>query len=227
MAIQIRSGAYEDYDAEKMVRGELALVISGDPDAEEGRSVKVAFDPDDDETLVLKSENDAALADKVDKVNGKGLSTEDYTTAEKMKLSGIAAGAEVNVNPDWDATSGDGKILNKPTTLAGYGITDAYTKTEVDAQQAEVGDELSDLKGAICLQEENIPGTTQTITFDSSGNVSQIKHCTTGTTTAVRTDAFTFAANSITEVRTLATGESLTIVTNTTTLETTVTYAAA
>jgi nitrogen fixation protein len=52
---------------------------------------------------------------KVDKVTGKGLSTEDYTTAEKNKLAGIAAGAEVNVNADWNATSGDAQILNKPT----------------------------------------------------------------------------------------------------------------
>lgn len=35
----------------------------------------------------------AALADKVDKVSGKGLSTNDYTTAEKTKLTGIATGA--------------------------------------------------------------------------------------------------------------------------------------
>lgn len=34
---------------------------------------------------------------KVDKVSGKGLSTNDYTTTEKNKLSGIDAGAEVNV----------------------------------------------------------------------------------------------------------------------------------
>ena len=34
---------------------------------------------------------------KVDKVDGKGLSTNDYTTAEKEKLAGIAAGAQVNV----------------------------------------------------------------------------------------------------------------------------------
>ena len=33
---------------------------------------------------------------KVEKVAGKQLSTEDYTSAEKMKLSGIAAGAQVN-----------------------------------------------------------------------------------------------------------------------------------
>ena len=35
----------------------------------------------------------AAIAGKVDKVEGKGLSTEDYTTAEKTKLAGIDAGA--------------------------------------------------------------------------------------------------------------------------------------
>ena len=35
----------------------------------------------------------AAIAGKVDKVEGKQLSTEDYTTAEKTKLAGIEAGA--------------------------------------------------------------------------------------------------------------------------------------
>ena len=39
---------------------------------------------------------DLAVSDKVDKVTGKGLSTEDYTTAEKTKLSGIEASADVN-----------------------------------------------------------------------------------------------------------------------------------
>ena len=38
----------------------------------------------------------AALDLKVDKISGKGLSTNDYTTAEKDKLLGIEAGAQVN-----------------------------------------------------------------------------------------------------------------------------------
>jgi hypothetical protein len=37
-----------------------------------------------------------ALANKVDKVAGKGLSTEDYTSAEKTKLGGVATGATAN-----------------------------------------------------------------------------------------------------------------------------------
>ena len=51
----------------------------------------------------------------VAKEDGKGLSTNDYTTTEKNKLAGIAAGAEVNVNADWNASSGDAQILNKPS----------------------------------------------------------------------------------------------------------------
>ena len=37
------------------------------------------------------------LSNKVDKISGKGLSTEDYSTAEQTKLSGIETGAQVNV----------------------------------------------------------------------------------------------------------------------------------
>lgn len=46
---------------------------------------------------LLISKIKAALGGKVDVVSGKGLSTNDYTSAEKQKLSGIANGAQVNV----------------------------------------------------------------------------------------------------------------------------------
>ena len=37
------------------------------------------------------------------------------SAADKTKLDGVASGAEVNVNADWTASSGDAQILNKPT----------------------------------------------------------------------------------------------------------------
>ena len=46
---------------------------------------------------LLISKIKTALIGKVDVENGKGLSTNDYTSAEKQKLSGIASGAQVNV----------------------------------------------------------------------------------------------------------------------------------
>lgn len=79
----------------------------------------------------------AIVGDKVDKVSGKGLSTNDYTTAEKNKLGSVATGAEVNVQSDWnvnDANSG-AFIKNKPniptvpTSLpANGGNSDTSTK---------------------------------------------------------------------------------------------------
>lgn len=47
-----------------------------------------------------------------------------FTTAEASKLSGIAAGAEVNVQSDWNAISGDALILNKPTIPTGDLVDD-------------------------------------------------------------------------------------------------------
>ena len=40
------------------------------------------------------------IGNKVDKIEGKGLSTNDYTTAEKNKLAGIAEGANNYTHPD-------------------------------------------------------------------------------------------------------------------------------
>lgn len=78
----------------------------------------------------------AALAQKingkVDAVAGKQLSTEDYTTAEKTKLDGIEAGAQVNVQADWSATEGDALILNKPT-LGALAAKDKVAISDLDA----------------------------------------------------------------------------------------------
>ena len=57
-----------------------------------------------------------------------------YPSADASKLAGIAAGAEVNVNADWNATSGDAQILNKPTiptntNLANTDLTAADNRT--------------------------------------------------------------------------------------------------
>ena len=149
-----------------------------------------------------------AIDTKVDKVEGKGLSTNDYVTADKTKvtninevieaatknvtatdisitldkrnlvtnavenielnlpasttalaglmlpsdktkLNGIAAGAEVNVNTDWNATEGDAFILNKPTlaTVATSGsyndLTNKPTIPTVDVNKKYVDDKLA------------------------------------------------------------------------------------
>ena len=56
----------------------------------------------------------SALAGKVDAEAGKGLSSNDFSDEEKNKLAGIEAGAQANVQIDWEAESGLSSIANKP-----------------------------------------------------------------------------------------------------------------
>lgn len=77
-------------------------------------------------TLYVVGKLKELIAGKVDKADGKGLSTNDYTTDEKNKLAGIAAGAQVNVQADWNATSGGAVIKNKPASLPASNTTSAY-----------------------------------------------------------------------------------------------------
>jgi len=83
----------------------------------------------------------AELDKKVTVVNGKGLSTNDYTTTEKNKLSGIASGAEVNVQSNWNesSSSSDAYILNKPTKLSQFTNDAGYTTNIGTVTQVKVG----------------------------------------------------------------------------------------
>lgn len=82
---------------------------------------------------------------KVDAVAGKGLSTNDYTTAEKTKLSGIAAGATANstdavllARANHTGTQAISTVVNLQTSLdakvdkvAGQGLSDTnFTQAE-------------------------------------------------------------------------------------------------
>lgn len=77
------------------------------------------------------SDVSTAIAGKVDKVTGKGLSTNDYTTAEKNKLAGIASGAEANVQADWSVTddTSDAYIANKPSIPSASSTTPSMDGT--------------------------------------------------------------------------------------------------
>lgn len=80
-----------------------------------------------------KTRAQTAEAGKVDVVAGKGLSTEDYTTEEKTKLSGIESGAEANVQADWNQSDNtkDDYINNKPSIPAISAHSDYSTGTKI------------------------------------------------------------------------------------------------
>lgn len=98
-----------------------------------------------------QTEINNSLSGKVDKETGKGLSSNDYTDAEKTKLSGIAAGAEVNVQSDWQQNDNtkDDYIKNKPENL----VQDA---SYVHTDNNYTSDEKSKLSGIAAGAEVNV-----------------------------------------------------------------------
>lgn len=91
------------------------------------------------------------LNNKVDKVSGKSLSTNDYTTAEKTKLSGIATGAEVNKI--------DTIKVNGTTQTISSKVVDITVPTKVSALTNDSGYQTSsDVNSLITSALANITG---------------------------------------------------------------------
>ena len=113
------------------------------------------------------------ISGKVDKVTGKGLSTNDYTTAEKDKLAGIAAGAEVNVQSDWNqtTTTADDFIKNKPaipTKVSDLTNDSGYIGGDVVADEYSTSSTYA--VGDYCLYDGDLYRCTTAITTAEAWN---------------------------------------------------------
>lgn len=105
-------------------------------------------DLNNDSNFVNQSTMNSALAEKVDKVTGKGLSTNDYTTTEKNKLSAIEAGATKNVIYISGVLTGSSGSIGKST----------HGCSEIGSVQAYVGGELVEV--GIEIVEESVGSVT-------------------------------------------------------------------
>ena len=116
-----------------------------------GGATDLGYTPSPTNGTVTSSTGSGATIPLADGTNA-GL----FTPSEKTKLSGIASGAEVNVNADWNATSGDAQILNKPTIPSISGLA---TVTYVDTQDALKVDKVAGSR-LITSAESTILGNT-------------------------------------------------------------------
>ena len=109
------------------------------------------------------AETDKSLADKVDKEEGKGLSSNDFTTALKTKLEGLSNYDDTKIKEDIskkvDKEEGKGLSTNdfdnaykeKLDGLSNYNdeaITDALTKAN---------ERIAELEAIVALQDEQTP----------------------------------------------------------------------
>ena len=162
------------------------------------------------------------LTKKVDKVSGKDLSTNDFTTAEKNKLSGISASAEVNQNAFSNVTVGTTTIKSGSKTdtfeiAGGDGVSVSASGKKITISVAGSGGSLEDTNisnGSISgstISGSTISGSTLSGTITNSGIISggTISESTLGGTTTASSDSTVDldAASTVT-VPTAATGDS-------------------
>ena len=147
-----------NFDGEAVIKGDStnagALTLNSETNA---KYVKVQAPANSGLTsYTLTLPNNDGSSGEVLTTDGSGnlsWALSSMSTADKNKLDGIAAGAEVNVNADWNAVSGDAQILNKPTIPtnnnqltngAGYiSSFDITTQTDSKYLRSDIADSAS------------------------------------------------------------------------------------
>ena len=124
-----------------------------------------------------------------------GASLNNYTTAEQTKLSGIATGAEVNVNADWNSVSGDSQILNKPTIPSISGLA---TVTYVDTQDALKVDKVAGSRLITSAESTILGNTSGTNTGDQ--NLQSVTNLGASTTTSITANSFVKSGGSPSQI---------------------------
>ncbi len=140
----------------------IAELVDGSPaalDTLKELSAALGNDPNFATTVATQ------IGRKVDKVTGKGLSTEDYTSEEKAKLAGVAAGANNYQHP---ATHPASVIVQdsthrfvtdtEKTTWIGKASTTVATQSANGLMSAADKKKLDDLTGGELVIQCSIPG---------------------------------------------------------------------
>ncbi len=142
MALQNRYGEFKDFDPNKMVTAELAVVVSGDPASPTGRTMYVCFAPGVVKRITTYEDFENELQNATEEIRKEF--TEDIQTAIENSIAATTA-----ANAAKEAADRAAEAANAAAEAAGaYVLGDISEKTvtfETAAQRAgiESGDSLS------------------------------------------------------------------------------------
>jgi hypothetical protein len=107
-----------------------------------------------------------------------------FKSGDESKLNGIAAGAEVNVNADWNAVSGDAQILNKPTTITSaeqtkLGHISVTQAVDLDTMESNIA--TNNAKVTNATHTGDVTGSTALTISDEAVTNAKMAHVVTGT----------------------------------------------
>lgn len=176
-------------NAEQKLTSDLASEVTRAKGAESANATAIANEVERatgvEETL--NSNITQLQTQKVDKVEGKGLSTNDYTTPEKNKLATIEAEANKYVLPAATTTTLGGIIVGDRLSIDDTGkLVATYTYTLPTASNTvlggvKIGSNITNTNGTISLTKANVTSalgvdpTTKYVTLDTDQTITGSK----------------------------------------------------
>ena len=99
MAIQVRRGAFENFNPAKLMPGEWAVVLSGDSDAKDGKAVYICFAAGDVKRMATYEDMVDNVHDAVDQNNSAIIKEiTDAANRASQQASGAASRADAAAN---------------------------------------------------------------------------------------------------------------------------------
>lgn len=172
-------------NAEQKLTSDLASEITRAKGAESANATAIANEVERATSVeeTLNSNITQLQTQKVDKVEGKGLSTNDYTTPEKNKLAAIEAEANKYVLPAATTTTLGGIIVGDRLSIDSTGkLVATYTYTLPKASSSvlggvKIGSNITNTNGTISLTKTNVTSalgvdpTTKYVTLDTDQTI--------------------------------------------------------
>ena len=165
MAIQMRRGAYVNFNPAKLMPGEWAVVVSGDSNAKDGKSAYICFAAGDVKRIATYEDMVDNVHDAVDQNNGAII--KEITDAAN-KASQQATGAASRAN----AAANQAIEIANSVALGSAGSSDMAALKQQNAQLfqrlANLSGEFIYSDGTVYCPSSKATASGDTITFASS-----------------------------------------------------------
>lgn len=165
MAIQVRRGAFENFNPAKLMPGEWAVVLSGDSDAKDGKAVYICFAAGDVKRMATYEDMVDNVHDAVDQNNGAIIKEiTDAANKASQQASGAASRADAAAN----------QALQIANSVA-QGSAGSSDMAALKQQNAQLFQRLANLSGEFIYSDGTVycpsskaKASGDTITFASS-----------------------------------------------------------
>lgn len=165
MAIQMRRGAYVNFNPAKLMPGEWAVVVSGDSNAKDGKAAYICFAAGDVKRIATYEDMVDNVHDAVDQNNGAII--KEITDAAN-KASQQATGAASRAN----AAANQAIEIANSVALGSAGSSDMAALRQQNAQLfqrlANLSGEFIYSDGTVYCPSSKATASGDTITFESS-----------------------------------------------------------